>query len=243
MVGRGLASAGSLIAALAAAVIWMTAASVSSAAGNPPPDQLRDGFFKVVFGLEYGRGHGDSQRVKKFTETVRFHVVNLAHENRSAAVHAFVTSLPEKVSGFRSVLARDRETANFTIFLVDRIDFSRVVSRELRADAVAMGARCLVGVRTRNGRILSSTAVIVVDDPYLFQRCMVEEILQGLGPMNDNSTLSESVFNDSSRHTDFTSFDLALMRMLYHPAIRPGMTGSEVHQLLPQVFVDLGYYR
>lgn len=243
MLGRERASAGSLIAGLAATAIWMMAVCLPSAAGNPPPDQLRDGFFKVVFGLEYGRRHGDSQRVKKFTDTVRFHVVNLARENRAAAVHAFISSLPGKVTGLRSMLVRDRETANFTIFLVDRDNFSQVVSRELRADAVAMGARCLVGVRTRNGRILSSTAVIVTDDPYLFQRCMVEEILQGLGPMNDNATLSESVFNDSSRHTNFTSFDQALMRMLYHPAIRPGMTGSEVHQLLPRVFVDLGYYR
>lgn len=243
MQGRAPASAGSLIAKLAAALISVTVSCGPSAAGNSPPDKLRDGFFKVVFGLEYGRHHGDSQRVKKYTETVRFHVINHARENRTATVQEFILSLPGKVPGLRSMLVRDREKANFTIFLVDREDFSRVVSRELRADAVAMGARCLVGVRTRSGRILSSTAVIVADDPYLFQRCMVEEILQGLGPMNDNATLSESVFNDSSRHTDFTSFDQALMRMLYHPSIRPGMTGSEVHQLLPQVFVDLGFYR
>lgn len=243
MVGRELAPAGSLIATLVAAVIWVTAMCAPATAGDPPPDKLRDGFFKVVFGLEYGKGHGDSQRVKKYVDPIRFHVVNLGQVDRTATVERFVASLPEKVGGIRSQLVHDRQSANFTILLVDRHDFAAAVSRELRADSIAMNARCLVGVRTRNGRILSSTAVIVVDDPYLFQRCMVEEILQGLGPMNDNSTLDDSVFNDSSRHTEFTSFDLALMRVLYHPAIRPGMTGSEVHQLLPRVFVDLGYYR
>ncbi|MGX1306718.1 hypothetical protein AB7M35_001438 [Amorphus suaedae] len=217
--------------------------TTGSAAGSPTPERLRDGFFKVVFGLEYGRGHGDSQRVKKYADPIRFHVINLGKVDRTATVKTFVSTLPGKVGGMRATLVNDRQSANFTIFLVDRQDFAETVSRELRADAVAMNARCLVGVRTRNGRILSSTAVIVADDPYLFHRCMVEEILQGLGPMNDNATLTDSVFNDSSRHTDFTSFDLGLMRMLYHPAIRPGMTGSEVHQLLPQVFADLGYYR
>ncbi|MGX1096686.1 DUF2927 domain-containing protein [Amorphus sp. MBR-141] len=243
MLGRRIATARTALSTVLAAGLCLAAMTAVSAAGSPTPERLRDGFFKVVFGLEYGRGHGDSQRVKKFSDPVRFHIINLGQPDRSATVKEFVAALPEKVGGIRSRLVNDPQSANFRIFLVERHDFAQTVARELRADAVAMNARCLVGVRTRNGRILSSTAVIVVDDPYLFQRCMVEEILQGLGPMNDNATLTDSVFNDSSRHTDFTSFDLGLMRMLYHPAIRPGMTGSEVHQLLPQVFVDLGYYR
>jgi len=242
MFNRRLAVASTLLAVVMGAVFWSADTSASTS-GALAPDRLRDGFFKVVFGLEYGRHHGDSQRVKKFAETVRFHVINLARDDHTANVHSFVASLPTRVGGLRAMLVREREKANFVIFLVDRDEFATVVSRELRADAVAMGARCLVGVRTRQGRIVSSTAVIVADDPYLFKRCMVEEILQGLGPMNDDDSLSESVFNDTSRHTSFTEFDRQLMRILYHPAIRPGMTGAQVHEVLPRVFLDLGYYR
>ncbi|WP_367197031.1 DUF2927 domain-containing protein [Amorphus sp. 3PC139-8] len=207
------------------------------------PRALRDAFFKVVFGLEYGRLFGESQRVKKYTEPVRYKVINAAAEDRSSEVNAFLASLPGKIDGLKTLPARDRDQANFLVFLVDRDKFADVVSKELHTDAIAMGARCLVGVNTRRGRILHSTAVIVADDPYLFKRCTVEEILQGLGPMNDNDSLTESVFNDASRHTTFTPFDQALMRMLYHPSIRPGMTGSQVNDVLPQVLADLGYFR
>ena len=58
--------------------------------------------------------------------------------------------------------------------------------------------------------------------------------------MNDDDSLTESVFNDQSRHATFTKFDQALMNILYHPAIKPGMTGVEAHQTLPFVFADLG---
>jgi hypothetical protein len=106
-----------------------------------------------------------------------------------------------------------------------------------------MNARCLVGVSTLAGRIKRSTAVIVADDDFLFARCLVEEVLQGLGPMNDDESLARSVFNDTSRHAHFTDFDEALMNVLYHPLIRPGMRGSEVHKALPKVLHDLGYTR
>ena len=119
------------------------------------------------------------------------------------------------------------------MILVAARDFSAVVKSELKADAVAMNARCLVGVSTVGGRIERSTAIIVADDDFLFDRCLVEEVLQGLGPMNDDTSLTESVFNDESRHREFTDFDRAVMNVLYHPAIRPGMSGTEVHRALP----------
>ncbi|MDQ0315228.1 DUF2927 domain-containing protein [Amorphus orientalis] len=233
----------SRIAAGFALVALLTSALPAKASDALDPGSLRDAFYKVVFGLEYGSHHGDSQRVKKFTGPVRFHVINRARQDQTAAVHAFIAELPGKIDGLKAMLVRDPATANFVIYLVDRSDFAHVVSTELNTDAVAMGARCLVGVQTRSGRIISSTAVIVADDPYLFKRCMVEEILQGLGPMNDNASLSLSVFNDTSRHTTFTSFDQALLRLLYHPSIRPGMTGRQVNQVLPRALADLGYYQ
>lgn len=84
--------------------------------------------------------------------------------------------------------------------------------------------------------ISQSAAVIVSDEgDFLFRRCMVEEILQGLGPMNDDSSLSHSVFNDKSRHSRFTSFDRMLLNMLYDPRIKPGMRPDEVRPMLPSI--------
>jgi hypothetical protein len=217
------------------------ASSLAGAACASTPEALSSGFFRVVFGLEYDSDHADADRVKKYVDPVRFHVTNLSTDDRRAAVGRFLQELPARIGHLRASVVEHEEDANFRVLLVDRRNFGAVVASQMRADAVAMSARCLVGVRTRNGRIVASTAIIVADDDYLFRRCLVEEVLQGLGPMNDDDRLSESVFNDTSKHAVFTPFDQALLNMLYHPTIRPGMTRSEVQQVLPYVMRELGY--
>jgi len=221
--------------------VSLLASSLAGGAGASTPEALSRGFFRVVFGLEYDGNHADAHRVKKYVDPVRFHVTNLSSRDRRAAVAAFLGDLPVRIRNLRASVVQDEQEANFRVLLVDRRNFGTIVASQMRADAVAMGARCLVGVRTQNGRIVASTAIIVADDDDLFRRCLVEEVLQGLGPMNDDERLGESVFNDTSKHAEFTPFDQALLNMLYHPAIRPGMTGSEVQRALPFVMRDLGY--
>ncbi len=87
--------------------------------------------------------------------------------------------------------------------------------------------------------ISGSAAVIVSDEgEFLFRRCLVEEVLQGLGPMNDDETLEHSVFNDTSHHARFTAFDRYILNMLYDQRIKPGMNSKAALDLLPIVIRD-----
>lgn len=221
------------------AVALMAGRGASSAGDEVDPQLLRQAFFKTVFGLEYG-GHADAYRVKRFSSEVRFYVDDRSGLSRDHEARRFLQRLPQRIGHLRAAVVDRPSRSNFQVILVRERDFSTVVSRELQADSLAMNARCLVGVTTVNGRIQRSTAVIVADDDFLFARCLVEEVLQGLGPMNDDDSLADSVFNDQSRHATFTKFDQALMNVLYHPMIRPGMTDTEAQSTLPYVFADLG---
>ena len=119
----------------------------------------------------------------------------------------------------------------------DRADYSAVVAKEIynRPSSSFTPGKCLVRVVSTGAGISRSDAVIVADEgDFLFHRCMVEEILQGLGPINDDRSLSESVFNDTSRHSTFTDFDRRILTMLYHPLVEPGMTKLEVARILPR---------
>lgn len=216
------------------------AAPAAARSRTPNASAVTDAFFRTVFGLEYGVNHPDAYRVKRFNGPISFYVADLSGQNRRPAAHLFLRRLPREIAHLDArVVARAGE-ANYRIFLVRQSDFATVVADELRADARAMNARCLVGVTTDGGRITHATAVIVADDDYLFNRCLVEEVLQGLGPMNDSDALPDSVFNDTSRHAHFTSFDRALLNVLYHPAIRPGMTGAQAQAALPVALRDVG---
>lgn len=206
--------------------------------------ELVDGFMRTVFGLEYRTWNWQPYLVKKYNRQVRFHIVNLAAKNRKRAVTRFLRSLDGLIHGLHTTVVRDPKSANFTIFVVDRQQYATVVRQEIYNDPKAAApGRCLVRVLSDAQGISASTAVIVSDEgEFLFRRCLIEETLQGLGPMNDDRSLTYSVFNDQSRHSRFTRFDRFILNMLYHRRIRAGMSKREALAVLPGVLRDVRRY-
>lgn len=203
---------------------------------------LIDGFMRTVFGSEYAVWGLQANVVKKFDRPVRLYVDDRSSTRRGGEVADFARSLPGLIDGLEVIVVDRPFEANYRVFVVDRADYTRTVSREVYgrpASAYAPG-KCLVRVVSGGGGISRADAVIVAnEEDFLFRRCMVEEVLQGLGPLNDDPTLGESVFNDRSLHATFTSFDRHILNMLYHPAVRPGMSRDEVKDILPMVAAEV----
>ena len=222
-------------------IFYMTPSMFGAASAQPfSTEEVLTGFHKTVFGLEYRSWSWRPYLVKKFTVPVRFYVHNLARKNRKPVVRRFIKDIDQKIRGLESALALSPETSNFQIFIVDRKQYADVVRTKIyKNDKADVPGRCLVRVVSGRRGIKRSAAVIVSDEgEFLFQRCLVEEVLQGLGPMNDDQSLTHSVFNDSSRHSRFTVFDQILMNMLYDPRIKPGMSAKQTEPLLPLIARD-----
>jgi hypothetical protein len=204
--------------------------------------ELIDGFMRTVFGSEYPTWGSQASMVKKFTGPVRVYIDDRSSARRGGEVAAFVRTLPRLIAGVRVFVVSDPSAANYRIFVLDRADYRLVVSREVygRTTSTYAPGKCLVRVVSSSSGISRSDAAIVADEgEFLFRRCLVEELLQGLGPVNDDPTLAESVFNDRSEHSSFTSFDRHILNMLYHPLVRPGMSKDQVRRVLPAVAADV----
>lgn len=204
--------------------------------------ELIYGFDRTVFGSEYQSFGWQSHLVKKYTEPVRLYVDDRSEARRGGEVARFVSSLPGLIAGLDISLVGSRAKANFQVFVIDRADYRDVVGREIygRPSSNYAPGKCLVRIVSTSAGITRSDAVIVADEgDFQFHRCTVEEVLQGLGPINDDATLDESVFNDRSSHSTFTSFDRHILNMLYNPLIEPGMTKLEVERLLPKVAAEV----
>lgn len=224
-----------------ALVMTLVLAGRSRAEGAPfTNQQLTEGFMRTVFGLEYRSWSWQPYLVKKYTGPVRFYVHNLAENDRRAVVHRFVLNLSKQIRGLQTMIEPSADSANFHIYIVDRVQYEGIVRKRIydnpRADAPG---RCLVRVLSGKRGITGSSAVIVSDEgEFLFRRCLVEEVLQGLGPMNDDESLEHSVFNDTSRHARFTPFDRYILNMLYDRRIKPGMNSDAALTVLPVVIRD-----
>lgn len=228
-----------LFAILFAAFLLLSGPSATQAT-RYSDQQLIKAFNATVFGAEYSSWGWHTRVVKKYVKPVLVYIDNRARRDRSSAVARFVGSLSAIIRGIEISIVDEPSKANFIIYVVDRKAYKDVVRNEVyRQRSMNVPGRCLVRVVSGPSGIRRSDAVIVSDEgEFLFKRCLVEEILQGLGPVNDNSSLKYSVFNDTSKYSSFTKHDRYILNMLYDKRIRPGMNQHEVSKVLPAVLKD-----
>jgi hypothetical protein len=75
---------------------------------------------------------------------------------------------------------------------------------------------------------VAAVAVIPSEHPDLLRlSCIHEELAQALGLPNDSNAARPSIFNDDEEFALLTTQDEAMLRILYNPTLRPGMTEAE----------------
>ncbi|MEM6374520.1 MAG: DUF2927 domain-containing protein [Pseudomonadota bacterium] len=79
-------------------------------------------------------------------------------------------------------------------------------------------------------------ALIRAEQPGLMrQSCIHEELAQGLGLGNDSATARPSIFNDDEEFALLTSHDEELLRLLYHPTLKPGMSLDQARPIISRI--------
>lgn len=78
-----------------------------------------------------------------------------------------------------------------------------------------------------------AVVVIPAEEPDLMRlACIHEELAQSLGLPNDSPLARPSIFNDNQEFALLTAQDELMLRMLYDPALRPGMTEREARPIV-----------
>lgn len=207
--------------------------------------QIIDGFFKIVFGAEFHVA-GRTDRIRKYDVPVRIYVDSRAKPDRRSQISAVVADIREKIRGLDIAVVRRRKDANITITLVRDRDIEKTIRSFYGRDRArtilqSLEPQCLSGFRKDDFFRIQKSDVIIVTDAgdFIFYDCAYEEILQSLGPINDDSSLPWTMFNDDVQMGFFDIYDQYLLNILYDPRIRPGMSAEEVRQLLPQILPDV----
>lgn len=90
--------------------------------------------------------------------------------------------------------------------------------------------------------VAAHKATIFIPDraaPFQVRLCLVEEMLQTLGPAGDFFGLADSIFNDDGVHSYPTGFDRLALKLLYSDALRPGMSRAAVRGALERKLNEL----
>jgi hypothetical protein len=73
----------------------------------------------------------------------------------------------------------------------------------------------------------------------LRQACLHEEIVQALGLANDHPDARPSIFNDDGEFALLTEHDEHLLRILYDPRLKPGMTADEAMPVVRRIVAGI----
>lgn len=94
---------------------------------------------------------------------------------------------------------------------------------------------CLVWTQSDTGSNLYERAFVFIpsEHPDLMRlACIHEEIAQGLGLPNDSPQARPTIFNDDEEFALLTRQDELMLRMLYNPQLRPGMTEQQARPIV-----------
>jgi hypothetical protein len=208
--------------------------------------EIADGFFKIAFGAEL-RVSGSGMHIRKFDGPVRIFLDNRAKANRRADIAAVVSDIRAAVDHLDIALTHDRNAANIVVILVrDRRELLRTMrsryGRE-RADEIErrLTPRCLSGFSEDPQHRIRRAEVLLTADggDFSFFDCAYEEMLQALGPINDDRSVPWTMFNDDVQMGFFDVYDQYILNILYDPRVRPGMTPQDVEKLLPDILPNI----
>jgi len=125
------------------------------------------------------------------------------------------------------------EAANVRIYFAADEELDALVAREMPAIAENEFAHswCMGSIRfNRRAEIVRGTVVIPVARVTAagkLESCIVEEVTQMLGLINDSRFARHTVFSDRTDDERLTGLDYLLIRLLYSPALRTGMTWDQ----------------
>jgi hypothetical protein len=220
-------------------------------------DQLTRNFERIVFFEEYRRsggatlpGNDTAGRLARWDAPVR-----VASEFGASVPQAMREKERRRVSQYAARLSRITGhpigptvgAANFHVLFAGQDD-TRFVQTRLRqiiptisvADlqfftALPRSFYCLViAVSSDRAPHVYDRAVALIraEQPSLMREaCIHEEMAQGLGLPNDSPEARPSIFNDDDEFAFLTNHDEMLLKMLYDPRLRAGMTAEEARPI------------
>lgn len=217
---------------------------------------LAENFIRIALYDEYARGplgpvqRQTESRLRRWDVPVRVALRFGASvsADRRATDTARISSYLDRLSRLTGHQISLSDTApNFFVHLVNE-DERRALGPTLRSALPGLSAGevsgitqmplstyCLVYAMSDgdSGRYTRAFAVIRAEHPDLLRlSCMHEEIAQGLGLANDSPRARPSIFNDDEEFALLTGQDELMLRMLYNPALTPGMTEAEARPII-----------
>ncbi|WP_446444566.1 DUF2927 domain-containing protein [Shewanella sp. 1180_01] len=193
---------------------------------------ITQAFSEVALKNEYDK---DKHRVRKWHVPVR---VFIEHQVGERAMHTQLVQMHlahlAEITGHDIQLVDTLLDANLHLVFTRQSQWESEVTRLMGPSSAknVHGSVCMAKFALNaKSEIERAWVIIPVDQAQMHGKlvaCVVEEITQVLGLPNDSEKVFPSIFNDKTPQDLLTGLDFILLKLLYNPSIRAGMTAAEV---------------
>lgn len=225
---------------------------------------LVDNFVRIALYDEYvSQGgmliaHATPSRLRRWEQPIRLGIIfgeSIPQPQRredTASITSYARRL-SRLTGLPITMSRP-EDANFHVLVLHE-DERRAFGPRLRKlepgiDYTALNTIvnmprstfCLVFAFSRGTSSSYDRAVAVIrgEHPDLMRlSCVHEELAQGMGLANDSPAARPSIFNDDEEFALLTDQDELLLKILYDPRLKPGMSPREARPIVQKIATEL----
>lgn len=192
--------------------------------------KLIDQFNAVVFIHEHGKTGREAKPLVKWTSPIVFSPAGTLTVAQRDHLFGVVNRI-RLLTGLDIKLPKQGEPANLIVFMKPN---------EEMKDKLPPGVNCLGNLgANKNYEITQGKAFVPSDRPDKTDHCLVEETVQLFGVLNDSDIIKDSIFNEKSDRTSLSLTDQIILKALYDPRLKTGMTRDEVQPVLKQVMTDI----
>lgn len=185
-----------------------------------------DYLVEIGLGGEFGN---TTPIVHKWVEDVRVRVLGSPTAADRDALRDTVADLNDLMDSVRVSLV-ETDPAELTVHFIPQAQFEEVLPQ------YAPGSDGFIwSLWDASGALTEGTVLIRSDgtSQELRSHLVREEVTQAFGLANDSFRYQDSIFQQAFTMVgDYAAIDEAIIRMLYHPQVRPGMDEAELRQVL-----------
>lgn len=195
-----------------------------SAAADPTSLIAIDYFLAIALGSEFG---SSQLTVKKWVDPVRIQVHGTPTTADRAALRAVLDDLRAIAPALDIRLTH--QGGNLDLYFVPPSQFGRYEPNYQPGNLGFFWADWEQDTISRARVLISSETVSQDERSHLIR----EELTQALGLMNDSDRYPDSIFYGPwTQTTQYSDLDAAIIGLLYHPTVQPGMTATDVFRAL-----------
>jgi len=202
--------------------------------------ELTEYFNEIALESEFDNS---SENVIKWTKPMKLYILkDKEYEQQVSFIKNTVETINEITQDdFKIELMSDLKESNSVIFLCEREKAIELDSALFEGISEDFSGLSLAEFNNRF-EIYSSRIFIDVTEPIELQKSVIlEEITQSLGLLNDSEKYTNSIFYekqyiDNNSNYEYSKEDIEIIKLLYHPYMKPGLTKVEAENILKRIF-------